>query len=363
MKFTDVKTLEHLLKEYGGSAVGGGGHGSNAKQNKTVTTKKSIASGPDVSTSSPTVNGTPPKDNEPKEPMVEPVQAKDLTIDPANKNPMMVSLKDKKEPFQVISPVDDGDNPEALVVKDKKGKVFAIAKDQEVIEVPEGKLSKIAKRKGKKLKIRDLKGKIKKLSKQRLKEADPKLFEINFNHKSVAREAFDAPAKCGFEAETFFYNVDGSSTHVDDLSIGDVEYEFGDLPDQAYEDYQDWLYQKGQDEYLDDLVDEKIEEVKEDEDYLNDFIDSSGGPSSEAVERYKDNFEEENPKEYENREEDGWEYMNWVRELVEEEYEAWKRGKRLAKRLGIELDEERYEKHKTKCIMSYMHWAVGQYDI
>jgi len=49
--------------------------------------------------------------------------------------------------------------------------------------------------------------------------------------------------------------------------------------------------------------------------------------------------------------------------LVEEEYEAWKRGKRLAKRLGIELDEERFEKHKTKCLMSYMHWAVGQYDI
>ena len=49
--------------------------------------------------------------------------------------------------------------------------------------------------------------------------------------------------------------------------------------------------------------------------------------------------------------------------LVEEEYEAWKRGKRLAKRLGIQIDEERFEKHKTKCIMSYMHWAVGQYDI
>ena len=49
--------------------------------------------------------------------------------------------------------------------------------------------------------------------------------------------------------------------------------------------------------------------------------------------------------------------------LVEEEYEAWKRGKRLAKRLGIQIDEERFEKHKTKCLMSYMHWAVGQYDI
>ena len=48
--------------------------------------------------------------------------------------------------------------------------------------------------------------------------------------------------------------------------------------------------------------------------------------------------------------------------LVEEEYEAWKRGKRLAKRLGISFDEERYEKHKVQCLMSYMNWAVGQYD-
>ena len=44
--------------------------------------------------------------------------------------------------------------------------------------------------------------------------------------------------------------------------------------------------------------------------------------------------------------------------LIEEEYEAWKRGKRLAKRLGIELDEARFEKHKTECLMSYIKWAV-----
>ena len=330
MKFTDVKTLEHLLKEYGGSAVGGGGHGANAKANK-ITKTTSIASGPDVSKGSPTVNGTPQKDNEPKEPMVQPVQAKDLTVDPKNKNPMMVSMQGKKEPLEVLSPVDDGENPEALVVKDKKGKVFAIAKDQEVIEIPEGKLSKIAKRKGKKLKIKDLKGKIKKLSKKRLKEADPKLFEINFNRKTLAKEAFDAPVKCGFEAETFFFSVEdnGGREQVDDMSIGDIEYHYGDLPDQAYEDYQDWLYEKGTEEYLDDLIDDKVQEYKEDEDYLNDFIDSGGGPSSEAVERYKNNFEEEDPKEYENREEDGWEYINWVREFVEEEYEeeylAWLR--------------------------------------
>jgi hypothetical protein len=43
---------------------------------------------------------------------------------------------------------------------------------------------------------------------------------------------------------------------------------------------------------------------------------------------------------------------------IEEEIEAWKRGKRLAKRLDIELDEERYDEHKTECLMSYIRWAA-----
>jgi len=42
---------------------------------------------------------------------------------------------------------------------------------------------------------------------------------------------------------------------------------------------------------------------------------------------------------------------------IEEEIEAWKRGKRLAKRLGIELDEERFESHKAECLMTYIRWA------
>jgi endonuclease I len=48
--------------------------------------------------------------------------------------------------------------------------------------------------------------------------------------------------------------------------------------------------------------------------------------------------------------------------LIEEEFEAWKRGKRLAKRLGIQLDEARFEKHKAQCLMSYINWGAGQYD-
>ena len=162
-----------------------------------------------------------------------------------------------------------------------------------------------------------------------LKEADPKLFEINFNKKEIAIEALDAPVKCGFEAETFFYSVDGrrASDDIDNMSISDIEYEYGDMPDQVWENFEDWLYTKGQDEYLDDIIEDKVNEVREDEDYLNDFIDSGAGPSSEAIEIYKKDFEENDPKEYENREEDGWDYMNWVREYVEEEYEdeylAW----------------------------------------
>lgn len=48
--------------------------------------------------------------------------------------------------------------------------------------------------------------------------------------------------------------------------------------------------------------------------------------------------------------------------LLEEEFEAWKRGRRLAKRLGLNIDEERFEKHKTQCLMSYVALAAGQYD-
>ena len=42
---------------------------------------------------------------------------------------------------------------------------------------------------------------------------------------------------------------------------------------------------------------------------------------------------------------------------IEEEVEAWKRGKRLAKRLGIELYEDRFNAHKAECLMTYVRWA------
>lgn len=44
--------------------------------------------------------------------------------------------------------------------------------------------------------------------------------------------------------------------------------------------------------------------------------------------------------------------------LIEEEVEAWKRGYRLANRLGLFIDEENFNKLKTKCLISYFIWAT-----
>ena len=43
---------------------------------------------------------------------------------------------------------------------------------------------------------------------------------------------------------------------------------------------------------------------------------------------------------------------------LEEEFEAWKRGWKLPKRLNLKLDKDAYTKHKNKYIMTYIDWAA-----
>lgn len=43
---------------------------------------------------------------------------------------------------------------------------------------------------------------------------------------------------------------------------------------------------------------------------------------------------------------------------VEEEFEAWFRGKRLASRLGIQLDLDSFEKTKVDSVRTYVDWAA-----
>ena len=43
---------------------------------------------------------------------------------------------------------------------------------------------------------------------------------------------------------------------------------------------------------------------------------------------------------------------------VAEELEAWKRGRRLATRLGHAVDDDKYDKQITDNVMSYIEWAA-----
>ena len=270
MKFTDVKTLEHFLKEY---SYKSSGKPTPSGDQAMGSSKKD--SGEEFAT----VNISDVDNN---------TKVKDLNGEPLG---------------TVVSKVGKLPAKDSVVVQTDDDKTQVIGPNTQVdidsdAKKNESKLSKLAKRKNKKQQIKKIGSKLKKLARRRLKEQPEELFEINFNTKEIATAGLDAPVKCGFGAETFFYSVSSDNTSgVDEMSIEDVEYQFGDLPESAYEAFNDWLYDKGQDEYLDDLIVDKIQEVREDEEWLNDFIDSGDGPSSEAVERYKDNFEEEDPKE------------------------------------------------------------------
>ena len=47
---------------------------------------------------------------------------------------------------------------------------------------------------------------------------------------------------------------------------------------------------------------------------------------------------------------------------VIEEVEAWKRGLRLAKKLNIPVNKEKWNRDVARAINSYMKWAIGVKD-
>lgn len=48
--------------------------------------------------------------------------------------------------------------------------------------------------------------------------------------------------------------------------------------------------------------------------------------------------------------------------ILEEEFEAWHRGHKLAKKLEIEIDEERWSLLKAKFLKSYIRWSIKDPD-
>ena len=51
--------------------------------------------------------------------------------------------------------------------------------------------------------------------------------------------------------------------------------------------------------------------------------------------------------------------LQWRISWLREEYSAWEEGKALARKLGVEVDESKYDKYAAKCLCSYCEWVVN----
>ena len=331
MKFKDVKTLESILLEYGmkpgsSTSVSQQQSGASAKANAKPNTPKS-----------PTTSNTPKKPDqgsptlgqeiEPQQPP-QPVakKASELELDTEYKN-------DKGDVVgKVVSKIGDKPQPDKVVVQDPKGEYQLVEPDDEVFvdaELEEGKIQKRIRKKALnklKPKVKAEKRKVKQLAKLSLKEAPEKLFEINFNRKEIINSSLDAQIRCGWEAETVWENIEGTSDDVDNLTLSEIDDQYGGVDwDSISENYTDWIYENKQEEFLDDLMDDFVNEREDDEDYINEFIDDEGIEESDWAdyregvlrteygdERYEEEGAEELSELY------GYEDENWAREYVDE---------------------------------------------
>ena len=329
MKFKDVRTIESILTEYGmkpGSSTPTSQQstGANAKANKQSPTldKKTP---PKKDLGSPTTTpGLDVKEPEQEQPQFTPIKTGELEVD--------AEYKDEKGEVlgKVVSKVGDKPQPDKVVVQDKKGEYQLLdPKDEVFVDLEENKkVKKLSQKKANRISalVKDGKKKIKKLARLGLKEAPEKLFEINFNRKEVVNSSLDAQIRCGWEAETIWEDIEGSDDDVDNLTINEVDDQFGGVDwDSISEHYTDWIYEYKQEDFMDDAIREFVSEREDDEDYINEFIENEGIEESDwssyredilRTEYGDERFEEEGAEEL--SELYGYEDENWAREYVDE---------------------------------------------
>ena len=123
MKFKDVKTLESILLEYGmkpgsSTSVSQQQTGANAKANKIK---------------SPTTSNTPKKADQ-GSPTVgdknapQPIEPKQQPAKNVKKDAVIIGKDNKNK--KVVSPVGDGNLPDAMVVQDEKGEYEIIDQNE-----------------------------------------------------------------------------------------------------------------------------------------------------------------------------------------------------------------------------------------
>ena len=329
MKAKDVRTLESVLLEYGMSSgastpTSQQQTGASAKANKKTspTTQKTT---PKKDLGSPTTSpGLKVEPEQPETPQPVAKKAGELEVD--------AEFKDDKGEVagKVVSKLGDRPQPDKVVVQDPKGEYKIVdPKDDVFVDLEESeKVKKLSKKSANRMKahIKDSKKKIKKLAKLGLKESEQKLFEINFNRKEVINSSLDAQIRCGWEAETIWENIEGDSDDVDNLSLSEIDDQYGGVDwDSISEHYTDWIYEYKQEEFMEDMVDDFINQHEDDEDYINEFIDDEGIEESDwddyregvlRTEYGDERYEEEGPEELSDLY--GYEDENWAREYVDE---------------------------------------------
>ena len=329
MKAKDVRTLESVLLEYGMSSgastpTSQQQTGASAKANKKTSPTTQITT-PKKDLGSPTTSpGLKVEPEQPETPQPVAKKAGELEVD--------AEFKDDKGEVagKVVSKLGDTPQPDKVVVQDPKGEYKIVdPKDDVFVDLEENeKVKKLSQKSANKVKahIKDSKKKIKKLARLGLKESEQKLFEINFNRKEVINSSLDAQIRCGWEAETVWENIEGTSDDVDNLTLSEIDDQYGGVDwDSISENYTDWIYENKQEEFLDDLMDDFVSQHEDDEDYINEFIDDEGIEESDWAdyregvlrteygdERYEEEGAEELSELY------GYEDENWAREYVDE---------------------------------------------
>ena len=377
MKFTDVRTLESVLAEYGMSS----GASTPTSQQKTGATAKANAKPTTPTTTkvdkgSPTVTpGLDVKDAEPEkvEPTYTKSKAKDIEVDAEYHN-------DKGEVAgKVVSKVGNNPNPDKVVIQDPKGEYQLVDPDEEVQVLNASKLSKLSKSNSSNLKLNKIKTGMKKLVRKfKLREQGPEqIFEINFNRKNIAQQALNSPIKCGFEAETVFQDVMDRGSDDDDWLY---EYNWYDIEefirdqegsgsvDTINEAYREWIYEKAYD-LEGDIMQDIVADRKEDEDELNDFVESM--LDEDDIEAYKEEelegMDDEQKEEFED-----WDFIAWGRQYTEEqredEYIEWLeekiRDNGEALETAVETAESEYD-HDDWANREYGSWSscLGEHGI
>ena len=334
MKSKDFRTIKSVLKEYGmtsgvSTPVGQQSSGASAKANK-VSKSPSQEKSP-----SPTMQGNVSPSTKKLQRQQQAKEEPFNQVD-AGEQELDTVLKDKEgnEVGTVVSRVGDKPNADAIVIKDPKNQFRVVDPDEEMfVDNPEYVEEK-SRLLSKDRKTGLLKKKIKKLvRKNKLREqGTEQLFEINFNQKSIAKDALKMPIKCGFEAETSWESVYGSDDEDGDWLY---EYNWYDIEDmlidqegrsaasEIEEGYDEWVREKAYD-LEPDFVQEIATEREEDEYYLNLYIEDVVG--EDDIEEYKERILDDLPEEDHDEYED-WDFMAWGRQYVEEEllddYREW----------------------------------------